>query len=326
MARSEEEIEMRYSVDLDSIDHADERARRRWASLVRQLREYGQDIEERKRIRDERIRRRAGGSMRHGNHERLKQKAEQKGIIRELEENFKKLTSRPTPRPSRMGQQIDTHNVVRRAAGDVTETDLFEEDVITETGDRCIGLATDISGSMGSSIAGLKIAGACIARATEIVGDEFVWEAFTDKPAHHGSTKALDLRVVTGPKESFKWEHLDSFNSARNEPTASGIRDCRMMMEQTTAREHVMIVITDGSALITEEGTRPRNNVPVEQARKAVNECRAAGFSVIGLGIGSMADDKMEETFGGNNYRLTSIDTLADDILDLYREQMHVNR
>jgi nitric oxide reductase activation protein len=83
-----------------------------------------------------------------------------------------------------------------------------------------------------------------------------------------------------------------------------------------------MIVITDGVALITEDGRRPRGNEPVEHARQAVNEVRAQGVDVIGLGIGGMDGGKMEETFGGNNYRLTSIDRLASDILDLYKEQM----
>lgn len=47
---------------------------------------------------------------------------------------------------------------------------------------------------------------------------------------------------------------------------------------------------------------------------------------MIGLGIGSMDERKMAETFGGNNYRMTSIDDLAEDILQLYGEQMNVSR
>lgn len=202
-------------------------------------------------------------------------------------------------------------------------TELFEEEQMIETGDRCVGLACDISGSMGGAIDDLKIAGGAIAKATEIIGDSFVWEAFTDIPAYHGSTDALDLRIVTGPNEEFDWEHTDSFGSAANEPTAAGIRDCFNLMQQTDANQYVMVVITDGMALITEDGRRPRGNEPVEQARQAVNEVRAQGVDVIGLGIGGMDERKMEETFGGKNYRLTSIDRLADDILELYKDQMN---
>jgi hypothetical protein len=211
----------------------------------------------------------------------------------------------------------------------MTVTELFEEEQVVETGDRCVGFATDISGSMGSSIDELKIAGAAVAEATDIIGDEFVWEAFTDQNCKSSEAPEgrLDLRVVTGPNEDFEWEHLDSFTSAANEPTAAGIRDCFNLMQQTDANEYVMIVVTDGIALVEEDGTLSRhNNAPVEQAREAVNEIRAQGVDVIGLGIGSMDDDKMETTFGGKSYRLTDIDSLAGDILDLYREQLDTVR
>ena len=319
-----DEVENRYDVKLDEVDKVDNRDRVRWASLVKQLNEYGHDVEERKRERDERTtRRREKFSHREKRlSEGLKRRAENAGIIRELKEGFEELVSRPMPTPARRGTRIDPINVSRRAAGDVTVTELFEDEQIVETGERCIGLATDISGSMGSAIDELKIAGAAIGKATDIIGDEFVWEAFTDK--HGTGEDALDLRIVTGPSEEFDWEHLDSFGSARNEPTAAGVRDCFNLMQQTDANEYVMIVITDGMALITEDGRRPGNNEPVEQARQAVDEIRSQGVDVIGLGIGSMDESRMEQTFGGKNYRLTSIDRLADDILELYKEQMDV--
>jgi hypothetical protein len=207
---------------------------------------------------------------------------------------------------------------------------MFEEPVQTESGDRCIGLSCDISGSMSGSMKGLKVAGAAIAKATEIVGDEFVWEAFTDVTSGHGSDTAisgevrdLELKIVTGPRESFEWEHTESIWASANEPTASGVRHTRQLMEMTSANEYLMIVITDGCALITEDGRKPADNEPVEQAREAVEECRQAGIDVIGLGIGGMDEERMEDTFGGGNYILTTIDKLADDIVDLYRKQMH---
>ncbi len=326
----DEEMAEKFDIDVDEVHRTDDRDIERWHRLLKQLSEYGTDVEQRKRERDDRI-----GSIRvRESAEALEQRARQSGAVQELKDGFRKLVSRPTPRPATFGPQIDPYNVTRRAAGDMTITELFEEHVEVETGERCVGLATDISGSMRGDITELKIAGGVIAEATQIIGDEFVWEAFTDKNSrtHEPPEERLDLRIVTGPNEQFKWEHVDSFTDAYNEPTAAGIRDCRMLMEQTQARQHVMIVITDGVALVEEDGTYSgRSGAAIDHARRAVEECRQAGYEVIGLGIGGMDEEDMEATFGkdqmGNpNYSLTSIDTLAEDILEIYRGQLNVSR
>lgn len=331
----EDELEDKFDVEMDEVHRVDERDIERWHQLVKSLNEYDTDIEQRKRERDERIENER--TYRQG-WEKIKSRAHNSGAVSELKEGFRELVSRPTPRPATAGPQIDPNNVVRRAAGDMTIQQLFKEQVEVETGERCVGLATDISGSMGSDINELKIAGGVIAEATEIIGDDFVWEAFTDRYSnrHEPSEERLDLRIVTGPQESFEWEHVDSFGSEANEPTAAGIRDCRRLMDETAARQNVMIVITDGVTLIEEDGTHYRNSEdgragPIDHTRRAVKECRQDGFDVIGLGIGGMDEEKMEEQFGtdqrGNpNYRLTTIDTLAEDILEIYKSQMSVTR
>lgn len=308
-----------YHVDMDSVRAPDERDKVRWESLLDELSKYGNNIEKRKRERDER----ADGWATKRTHDTLREEVRQSGVIEELEEGFRQLVSRPTPRPARSGPEIDMGNVTRRASGDMTVRELFKEDVKVETGDRCIGFCTDISGSMGSDILDLKKTGAIIAQATEIIGDAFVWEAFTDE-----GRGGLDLRIVTGPNEDFEWRHLDSFTSESNEPTAAGIRDCRMLMERTSKRDHVMVVVTDGKALVGEDGefyggSSPK---PVADARSAVQECREQGVEVIGLGIGGMSEPKMRDTFGEGNYKLTSIRDLADDVIDLYDSQMDVTR
>jgi Mg-chelatase subunit ChlD len=326
----DEEMRDKFDIDVDEVHRTDERDIERWHRLVNQLNEYGTDVEQRKRERDERI-----GSIRvRESADDIEQRAHNSGAVSELKDGFRELVSRPTPRPETIGPQIDPYNVARRASGDMTIQDLFQEHVEVETGERCVGLATDISGSMRSDITDLKVAGGVIAEATEIIGDEFVWEAFTDRKSkgHTPSEERLDLRIVTGPDEEFDWEHVDSFTDSYNEPTAAGVRDCRMLMEQTQARQYVMIVITDGVTLVEEDGTwGGRGGGPVDHARRAVEECRQDGFEVIGLGIGGMDEEKMEEQFGtdqqGNpNYRLTTIDELAEDILEIYRSQMNVSR
>ena len=328
--RDEDELAEKFDVEVDEIHRTDERDIERWHRLLKKLDEYGTDVEKRKRERDERIE----STRVRQDHEELEQRARQSGAISDLKNGFRKLVSRPTPRPATAGPQIDPYNVTRRAAGDMTIRELFEERVEVETGERCVGLATDISGSMRSDITELKIAGGVIAEATQIIGDDFVWEAFTDQHSkrHTPSEERLDLRIVTGPNEKFEWEHVDSFSDEYNEPTAAGIRDCRMLMEQTSARQNVMIVITDGVTLVEEDGSfGGRSGAPVEHARQAVEECRRDGFDVIGLGIGGMDEEKMEEQFGtdqmGNpNYQLTDIDSLAEDVLEIYKNQMSVTR
>ncbi len=315
----DEMLEEAYDVEMDAVREPDERDRARWESLLKQLSEYGKNIPRRKRERDERIEKTT--SRKSG--DEIRTMLKQDGIISDLKDGFQKLVSRPTPRPARSGSRMDMQNVVRRASGDMTVRELFEEDVQVETGDRCIGLATDISGSMGSDMIELKKAGAAVAKATEIIGDAFVWEAFTDEGGG-----GLDLRIVTGPQESFRYDHLDSFTSMINEPTAAGIRDCRMLMEQTAKHEYTMLVITDGQAMVGEDGVYYglTSDVPVDHAREAVAECREHGVEVIGLGIGSMDDRRMRETFGEGNYRLTTIDDLADDVIELYEGMMNVSR
>lgn len=314
----DEMLEDEFDVDMDSVREPDTRDRARWAELMNQLSKYGQNIPRRKRERDRRI----GNVPVRESGSDIRMMLKQDGVISDLKNGFQKLVSRPAPRPARSGSRMDMNNVVRRASGDNTVRRLFEEDVQVETGDRCIGLATDISGSMGADMVELKKAGAAIAEATEIIGDGFVWQAFTDR-----GSGGLDLRIVTGPQESFRYEQLDSFSSEYNEPTAAGIRDCRMLMERTAKYEYTMIVITDGKALVDEDGVFcGYSNVPVEQAREAVAECRESGIEVIGLGIGGMSEQKMTETFGEGNYRLTDINSLAEDIIELYGQMMNVNR
>lgn len=327
----DEELAEKFDVDIEDVHRTDDRDIERWHQLVKDLQAYDTDLERRKRERDERI-----GDVRVDESAgEIEQRANQSGAISELKKGFRQLVSRPTPRPATAGPQIDPYNVTRRAAGDMTITELFEERVEVETGDRCVGLATDISGSMRGDMSELKIAGGVIAEATQIIGDDFVWEAFTDQygHGHTPSEERLDLRIVTGPNEDFQWEHVDSFTSTYNEPTAAGVRDCRTLMERTAARQHVMIVITDGVTLVEEDGAYGgrSSSAPVDHARRAVEECRQDGFEVIGLGIGDMDEEKMEEQFGtdsqGNpNYKLTTIDDLAEDILEIYKAQMSVSR
>jgi nitric oxide reductase activation protein len=300
--------------DMDSARAPDDRDVSRWESLVEQIEKYGRDVERRKRERDERL-----------TDERIwsddaRDRARNSGAIRRLKDGLRQLVTRPTPEPALQGPEIDMRNVVRRASGQKNVKKVFRESVETETGDRCIGLATDLSGSMHRDMDDLRVACGVIAEATDIIGDDFVWSSFQYKYGEN------TLRLVTGPNEDFKWRHVDSVQAGGDEPTAAGIRDCRSLMEQTTARTHVLLCITDGKALVTEDGRRTMDEEPIRHARQAVRECRHEGVEVIGVGIGSMDEQKMAETFGDGNYVLTSIDTLAEDILDIYQEQMTVSR
>lgn len=318
----QEALEEQFDVEIEEIDSVDTRERMRWVQLQKRLDEYDSEVEKRQRKRDEHM----GERRRYGSDE-IKSMAEDRGLIEELQDGFSRLVTRPTPRPSQAGPRMDAENVVRRAAGDVTTDRLFEEERVVETGDRCIGICTDASGSIGRDMKEVKLAAACIAKATEIISDDFVMESFTSHGRRATNEPAdIDLRIVTGPDEDFAWDHLDSFESDGGTPTAAGIRDTRKLMEEVDAREYVMIVLTDGKAIITEDGYKPGTNEPVEQARRAVEECRDDGYEVLGLGFGSISNSKMGETFGEGNYKLTTIDTITEDILELYESRMKVSR
>lgn len=313
--KDESEIEERFDVDLNVIEKVDNRDRVKWARLIKQLDEYGREIPRRLRERNDRIE-----SNDYLDANDVRRKAERNNVITDLREGFMELVSRPVPQPSMAGPQLDPMNVARRASGDMSVQRLFEESVEVEVGDRVVGLCTDFSGSMAGDMLDLAVTAGAVAKATDIIGDEFVWNGYGYR------RKEIKTPLVTGPNESFEWEHTESVRSMGSTPTASGIRDCEVLMEKTSVRKKLMIVITDGMANITEEGESSSDNEAVEQARLAVDECQSRGIDVIGIGIGDMSEQKMDETFGKGNHRLTTIDTLAEDILTLYAKQLDVNR
>lgn len=303
-----------------TIETTDVRDRMRWIDLIKQLDEYESDLEQRKRTRDTEAEAVAAQRVMHAD---VRAKARESGVIEDLKRGFEELVTRPAPKPAEAGPRLNTTNVVRRAAGDVTTTELFEEERIVETGNRCIGLCMDVSGSMGKNMMPAKLAGACIAKSTEIIDDTFVWETYQGT----GSSGGLDLNLVTAHDESFEWEHLDSIQHKKGTPTAAGIRDTRMLMEEADAREYAMIVVTDGKATHDENGRNHSDNSPVEQARCAVTECRNDGIDVIGVGLGTgISHTKLGETFGEDGYVKTDVDDLADDLLTIYRRMLDVER
>lgn len=293
-------------------------AKRRFAAVKKALDAWDADIPRRLRERDERIEYSTGSSA------RIRKKREAKRLIEDIEDEFRRLQSARRDEAAEAGYRIHRRNATRRLSGDYGVTDLYHERGVTETGDRVVGVALDISGSMSGSMDEAKMAVAAIATAAESLGDEFVATAFTTDESGHpsaGDRIPIDLRIITGPDEEFEWEHLDSIEARCQEPTALGIRDCRSLMDEVPARESLMFVITDGKAHVDADEIfyrDSRRQRAVDDARATVNIQRSEGVRVIGIGIGSMHSGALRSTFG-SEYIATDIKHLSDELVQAYR-------
>lgn len=185
-----------------------------------------------------------------------------------------------------------------------------------ERGDRSVVVCLDASGSMDEKEA--KMALLAIARATEYINDDFASFAYTNSITNESKSQ-----LITGLDETFKLEHLDSFNTSGGTPTASGIKSARELFAKTQRRkDKIMIVVTDGRANISLDST---SNSAVEDTNRQIGNARRDGITVIGLGVGNVDHERMTNSFSnqnGKNYFTSDQDNLADEIIRIYADQM----
>jgi Mg-chelatase subunit ChlD len=280
-------------------------------------------LEQRKRDRDEREQSQSV-SVRH--QEVLQEY--NKRFADEITEAFRKIKTRSAPKPSEHGQRVNMRGVVRRRSGDMAEERLYLEMEPSEVGDRCVTVVVDGSGSMDELE--VKLALYALSDATEQIGDNFAATTYdTESSAMFASNYNPRTHLITGPTEQFKPENLDTFNANGLTPTASGIADGRSLTEITPNSEDVIIVITDGLANITEDGTACDDdnihNRAMEQASEQFSAAINNGKRVIGVGVGEyLEDDAMHKIFG-NNYVKTEMDGIADALIDIYQKQMETD-
>jgi Mg-chelatase subunit ChlD len=234
---------------------------------------------------------------------------------RGLDETIRELFGQFPPEERRdvqatTGHRLDLSAVARSAGGRLPNDGLFAQRRRTETGERCLGVAIDLSGSMDGFEA--KLALAALASAADLLGDEFVAAGF-----RRGDRSTP---LVTGPNEPFDPEHLSSVGTGGGTPLAAGIRETRRLVKAANANERVLLVVTDGAPNVG----LPDGSGAMSDTRSQIERCRRDGVAVVGIGVD--ASDRMADLFGDDSYVEVEDREFADRLLDVYRTQLRRTR
>jgi nitric oxide reductase activation protein len=253
----------------------------------------------------------------------VRQHVEESGQAQAVIDFFRSLKTQDRRIPSDAGGEMNDGAVLDLIAGDGSATNrMYLRKQKAETGDRVVGVTMDHSGSMRGVVKEAKSALGLLAMACEEIGDEFVANAFL---SHEKRGKEhIDVQMITGPGEDFEWSQMDSTWPVYQDPITPGMRHAKWMMDQETAREEVLFVITDGQPMITSDG---KYNSPdaIQEAQDEVRELRHNGTKVIGIGIAPGVDAKqMEEMFGEGGFVVAEVNEIADRLIEAYRTQMKV--
>lgn len=256
---------------------------------------------------------------------KIRKRVYDEGIAEEVAEFFARFKKGDMHVPTDRGSRLNVPAATQAVAG-VAVRDLYEEVQEVETGNRAIGIAVDLSGSMGGEpIYEAKTALGAFALATQEIGDEFV---STGYDGH----KPDDRPLGTAPGEEFEWEHLDAMVGGGGTPTTIGMIDAKQLLDQTVGQKQILIVLTDGKptdAVGIAAGADPGEggSVCLDEAKTYVERLREEGVTVIGLALGSsISSSKMTQMFGDHGWDRTSVTDLADTLLDIYADMMDVER
>lgn len=313
---------------------ADEDFRRRYDTIRREVKQEGTEMGQQKRRRQERID--SADRYASDRSDRVREVLREEGLAEQIVAAFKMFKTQDRWLPSQRGERLNTRNAVRRLAGDYTEDRVYDHKLKAEVGDRVVGVAMDLSSSM-SSYDGLlrpKMALGALYLATRTIGDDLLAAGYkTYRPGlghdNHPTVGKCDpvLDLITAPGEGFEWDHLDAAQPGRLTPTADGIMYTLKLLKTSHRREKVLVCITDGKANIPLGGSSSTNSDRGRlDAKKAVNTARQQGVKVIGMAVGGVGAEYMDDVFNGrDNWVHTSSDTLADDLVELYRSQMRVD-
>ena len=298
----------------DDYESADEQFEEQFEELERRIAEMQTDIGAAQFERDTEIT--AFNEERYDHHARVRDHLRTTGLAEQIESAFRKIATRDTEFAARSGKKVNLRNATRRFAGDTTVTDLYTRRRKAETGDRCVGVATDMSGSMNGFNA--KVALGALAVATSAIGDDFCANGFRK----NGLTP-----LITRANEKFEWRHLDGVRAGGSTPTADGVMNAIDLIEESSKPEKLMIVVTDGKPNVNmseknRDGHTGVSYGTVGSANWAVEYARSRGIAVVGLGIGRVSEHKMAQVFGDDGFVMGEMDTLADDLLEAYTAQL----
>lgn len=316
-------VEPDTDVDTTTLD-----LEQRFEQLQREQEVEESDLAEDKQKRDERI---ETGPVEPDDdyysevgHNAVRDHLRETGMAEEIIEAFSQFKTADRWIQGDDGDRLNEDAVVDLVAGDSSATDrLYERKQKSEPGDRVVGVSCDMSGSMDGVVKEAKSAMGALALACDEIGDDFIANSWTSTAKRGKENQRITL--VTGPDEEFEWEQLDSMWPQYQDPITPGMRQAKQYMDDVSAGEQLLVVITDGAPQMMADGTYNAREA-IEEARQEVERYRQEeGYVVIGLGIQPGVDDQnMSEMFGERGYVLTGNDTLVDDLVAIYEDQMRV--
>jgi hypothetical protein len=291
----------------DATDDKEERYERREERMQNPIRKRAAD-------RDEVIERVADGH-RYNIHSdadarELQRYARRGGLIDSIKREFQDLRSKPQGQASRSGARAHKSNIVRHAAGDKSIRKLSRRREPSTFGGRAVSFALDGSGSMDtddtesgySRLEEAKVALGALATAIDEMGDTVMGSCFDSRD---------DPRLVTAPDEDFSWQHLDGVDATLGAtPMAEGVEDAAELLDGANAQQRALFVLCDG-----EPESRAATKRQIESARRD-------GIDVIGVGFGGAEEHDMRWLFGDDEYVVTSPDSLAEDVVGVYRDMI----
>ena len=257
----------------------------------------------------------------------LQKSKEWRYLREEHRRSFKKLTSRDMSIPSRKGSRVNLSNLVQQTAGDKSQDKLYNKKQRVARGDRVVAVSADFSGSMDGKRVRLAIA--AISEATDMVGDKFLatcWRDVNDSTAYGCNRGSSGIGLVCGVAEQFQWSNLDEFQSGGGTPTADGVDVTAQLIKNTSAREKLIIVITDGQPN-TEYGKKGEELTgdPTTDAAQVVRDAKVENIKIIGLYVGKdINNTSMNDIFGDDNVISASMENLAEELIRIYRQQLRV--
>ena len=291
----------------DATDAKEERYERREERMQNPIRKRAAD-------RDATIERVANGERDNPDSDasarELQHYAQRGGLIDAIKREFQDLRSKPQGQASRSGARAHKSNIVRHAAGDKSIRKLSRRRTPSTFGGRAVSFALDGSGSMDTAdtesgytrLEEAKVALGALATAIDEMGDSVMGSAFDSD---------IDPTLVTAPDEDFSWQHLDGVDlTLMGTPMANGVEDAAELLDGVNAQQRALFVLCDGE---------PDSMI---RTRSQIKSARREGIDVIGVGFGGATEHNMRRLFGDDNYVVTSPDSLAEDVVGVYRDMI----
>lgn len=222
-------------------------------------------------------------------HAEVREHLRQSGIMEAVEDRFAEMSEREVERPVEEGAHLDMRNAIRRVAGDTTVERLWRRWLPEPDGDMGVCVSVDLSGSMGRWMLDAKSAVGGFLFGAQSAGATVCAVGWSEQDGD------ADVRLVTGPRERFRWEHLDAVTSGGMTPTSAGIWQGGQLVRRTGERNQLLLVVTDGNptAKSLDFGCETAN----EEAEEAVDRVRNLGVSVHGFGFGQVRSDTLRRIF-----------------------------